>query len=170
MAGLRRVDPNARRGPIYLAVCRLSVTRPGMWLSQRFAWRLDPHLLRLSGGRIGSTGPVASALLETQGARSGRPRRTATLYFHDGEDVIVVASKRGLPEHPSWYHNLRAHPDVRFGGEPYRAEIVRDAADRTRLWGLADRVFPPFAQYRTWAARTGREIPIVRLRREGLSS
>ena len=144
-------------------MCRLSITWPGMWLSQHLAWKLDPYLLKLTGGRLGSTGPVRSALLETRGARSGRPRRNATLYFHDGDRVIIVASKRGWPTHPAWYHNLRRHPDVVFGGMPFRAEVVEEQRERQRLWGLADRVFPPFADYRIWAAQGGREIPIVRL-------
>ncbi len=134
-----------------------------MWLAEKIAWKIDPYVLRLTRGRLGSSGPVASAVLETRGARTGKPRRTATLYFHDGDRVTIVASKRGAPEHPSWYHNIRRHPDVRFGGLPFRAQVVEDEAERQRLWGLADGVFPQFADYREWAARAGRTIPIVQL-------
>jgi deazaflavin-dependent oxidoreductase (nitroreductase family) len=162
-ASLPYVDPHRRHGPLYRAMCRLSITGPGMWLSQHVAWKLDPYLLRLTRGRLGSAGPLPSALLETRGARTGRPRRNATLYFHDGERVIIIASKRGWPTHPAWYHNLRQHPDVVFGGMPFRAEVVHDEGERQRLWGLADQVFPPFADYRAWAAQAGRAIPIVRL-------
>jgi deazaflavin-dependent oxidoreductase (nitroreductase family) len=160
---LRHVDPRKRRGRLYLAVCRSSTTRPGLWFSEKIAWKLDPHLLRLTRGRFGSTGPVTAALLETRGARTGQRRRNATLYFHDGDRVTIIASKRGSPTHPAWYHNLRAHPDVVFGGLPFRAEIVQEEAERRRLWDLADRVFPQFADYRDWAGRAGREIPIVQL-------
>jgi deazaflavin-dependent oxidoreductase (nitroreductase family) len=132
-----------------------------MWLSQRIGWKLDPYLLKLTGGRLSSTGPLACALLETRGVRSGKRRRNATLYFHDGDRVVIVASKRGLPQHPSWFHNLRAHPDVTFGGLPFQAQVVEDETERQRLWNLADRVFPPFAHYRRWAAESGRVIPIV---------
>jgi deazaflavin-dependent oxidoreductase (nitroreductase family) len=134
-----------------------------MWLSQKIAWKLDPVLLRLTGGRIASTGPIASALLETRGARTGRPYRNATLYFHDGDRVTIVASKRGWPTHPAWFHNLSTHPEVVFGGQPFRARVVEDESERERLWRLADQVFPPFADYRGWAGRAGREIPIVQL-------
>jgi deazaflavin-dependent oxidoreductase (nitroreductase family) len=134
-----------------------------MWLSKRVLWKLDPYLLRLTRGRLGSTGVVASALLQTRGAVSGLPRHTATLYFHDGDRVIIVASKLGWPTHPAWYHNLRRYPEVVFGGQPFIAHVVEDEADRTRLWSLADRVFPPFADYRRWAARSGRTIPLVAL-------
>jgi deazaflavin-dependent oxidoreductase (nitroreductase family) len=160
---LPHVDPGRPRGRLYLAVCRFSTTRLGIWLSQNVAWKLDPVLMRLTGGRVRSTGPLASAVLETTGARTGRPRRTATLYFHDGDRVIIIASKRGLPEHPSWYHNIRAHPEVRFGGSPYRATVVQAEDERQRLWALADQVFPPFADYRVWAGQAGRTIPIIEL-------
>jgi deazaflavin-dependent oxidoreductase (nitroreductase family) len=160
---LRYVDPHKRRGRLYLALCRLSATRAGLWLSARLAWRLDPYLLTLTRGRLSCAGPIAAALLETRGARTGRPRRNATLYFHDGERVTIVASKAGLPAHPAWYHNLRGRPDVIYGGLPFRAEVIEDEAERQRLWELADRVFPPFASYRRWAADAGRTIPIVQL-------
>jgi deazaflavin-dependent oxidoreductase (nitroreductase family) len=148
---------------LYLAVARFAATKLGLWASETFAWKLDPHLLKLTGGRLGSTGPVASALLETRGARTGQLRRNATLYFHDGNCVTIIASKRGSSTNPTWYYNLRKHPDVVFGGVPFRAEIVEDEVERQRLWGLADRVFPPFVDYRDWAGQAGRVIPIIRL-------
>lgn len=157
------MDPYRRRGRLYLAVCRFSVTRPGLWIAEKVAWKLDPVLLKLTRGRLSTTGPVAAALLETRGARTGRPRRTATLYFHDGDRVTIVASKQGWPQNPAWYYNLRKNPDVMFAGQPFRAEIVEDEAERERLWELADRVFPQYADYREWAERAGRVIPIVQL-------
>ena len=137
----------------------------GGWLSINFSWKIDPYLLKLTRGRFSTAAPLPAALLETRGARTGRPRRNATLYFHDGERVTIVASKRGAPKHPAWFHNLRAHPEVRFCGIPFRAVVVEDEAERRRLWGLADRVFPDYARYRAEAAKTGREIPIVQLTR-----
>ena len=160
---LRYVDPNRPRGRLYLAICRFSITKPGRWLSEHLAWKLDPHVLRLTGGRLSTGFPVTPGLLETRGARSGQPRRNATLYFNDGDRVTIIASKQGRPENPAWYYNLRRNPDVRFGGLPFRAMIVTDEADRRRLWELADRVFPPFADYRRWTAEAGRVIPIVQL-------
>jgi deazaflavin-dependent oxidoreductase (nitroreductase family) len=162
-SGPRRIDPNRSPGRLYLAVCRFSVTRLGSWLSQKVAWRLDPHLLKLTRGRFSTGWPLTPGLLETRGARTGKPRLTATLYFHDGDRVTIIASKQGRPENPAWYYNLRRHPDVKFGGLPFRAAIVTDEAERRRLWELADRVFPPFADYRRWTAEAGRVIPIVQL-------
>jgi deazaflavin-dependent oxidoreductase (nitroreductase family) len=160
---LRHVDPDERRGRLYLALCRFSATKAGAWLAVNISWKVDPHLLKLTRGRISTVGPLATALLETRGARTGQPRRNATLYFHDGDRVTIIASKRGSPKHPAWYHNLRKQPDVVFGGLPFRAEIMEDEAERQRLWDLADRVFPEYADYREQAGKAGRVIPIIQL-------
>ena len=160
---LPRVDPAAPRGLVYRAYTRLVGTRAMGWFSRLVVWKVDPLLMRLSKGRFGLGLILPTALLETTGARSGLPRRNAVIYFHDGERVTIVASKLGLPQHPGWYHNLRAHPEVRLGGRPFRAEVVDDERERARLWELADGVFPPYAAYRRRAERAGRAIPIVRL-------
>ena len=148
---------------MYRAYARLVGTRAMGSMSRRVVWKLDPVLMRLSGGRLGMGLLLPTALLETRGARTGELRRNAVIYFHDGDRVTIVASKLGLPEHPAWFHNLRAHPDVTLGGEPFRAEVVDDPSDRARLWDLADRVFPAYAAYRERARHAGRTIPIVQL-------
>jgi deazaflavin-dependent oxidoreductase (nitroreductase family) len=163
MAELRHVDPSKPRGPLYRAFAWLTATRPVGWLSRAVVWKIDPLLLKLTRGRIGMGLLLPTALLETRGARTGQPRSNAVIYFHDGERVTIIASKLGLPQHPAWFHNLRAEPDVTFGGQPFRAEIVEDPAERTRLWELADRVFPGYAAYRERARGAGRTIPIVQL-------
>jgi len=148
---------------MYLTVARLSATKGGAWFSVNIAWEVDPYLLKLTRGRFSTAGPLATALLESRGARTGQRRRNATLYFHDRDRVIIIASKRGAPKNPAWYYNLRKHPDVVFGRLPFRAEIVEDEAERQRLWDLADRVFPEYADYRERAGKAGRVIPIVHL-------
>lgn len=160
---VRYVDPRASRGLAYRWFARFSASDFGLWLSRHISWKVDPYLLRLTRGRIGTGMIIPTGLLETRGARSGQLRRNGVIYFHDGEKVTIVASKAGAPDHPAWFHNARANPDVRFGGLPFRAEVVKDDAERARLWGLADQVFPPFADYRELAARSDRTIPILQL-------
>jgi deazaflavin-dependent oxidoreductase (nitroreductase family) len=160
---LRHVDPTRRPGLLSRIYAATASTRLGRFLSIHVAWKLDPHLMRLTGGRLGMGLVLPTALLETRGARTGATRRNAVIYFHDGERVTIVASKMGLPENPAWFHNLRADPDVTFGGRPMRAAVIEDEAERQRLWALADRVFAPYAVYRREAAASGREIPIVQL-------
>jgi deazaflavin-dependent oxidoreductase (nitroreductase family) len=161
---LRHVDPTRPPGRLARAYAAFSNTRLGRFLSIHLVWRLDPLLMRVSGGRLGFDLMIPTALLETRGARTGKPRRTVVIYFHDGERVTIVASKLGLPTHPAWFHNLVAHPEEAiFGGVPVRAAVVSDESERQRLWALADNVFAPYAAYRREAASAGREIPIVQL-------
>lgn len=160
---LAYVDPKRRPGPFNRLFARLANTRLGRFLSIHVLWKFDPLLMRLSGGRIGMALTMPTALLETRGARSGEVRRNVVIYFHDDERVTIVASKLGLPQHPAWFHNLRAHPEVTFGGVPMRATVVAEEAERARLWELADRVFAPYADYRREAAKANRTIPIVQL-------
>ena len=165
---LRYVDPNRRRGWFSRAYAAFSATRLGRLISAKLVWKVDPYLLRATRGRLGMGLVLPTALLETRGARTGRVRRNAVIYFHDGGRLTVIASKAGADRHPAWFHNLRAHPDVKFGGVPMRAEVVSDEAERRRLWALADRVFAPYASYREDAAKANRTIPIVQLTpREG---
>jgi deazaflavin-dependent oxidoreductase (nitroreductase family) len=132
-------------------------------VSAKVAWKLDPYLLRLTRGRLGTGLVLPTALLETRGARTGAARRNAVIYFHDGDRVTIVASKAGAASHPAWFHNLCARPDVTFGGISMRASVVGDEAERERIWALADRVFAPYATYRRDAGKAGRTIPIVQL-------
>jgi deazaflavin-dependent oxidoreductase (nitroreductase family) len=162
-ARLRYVDPDRPRGVFSRAYAALANTRLGRFMSVHLVWKVDPYLMRLTRGRLGMGLVMPTALLETWGARSGAVRRNVVIYFHDGERVTIIASKLGLPEHPAWFHNLRAHPDVAFGGIPMRAAAIEDEAERERLWALADQVFAPYADYRRDAARASREIPIVQL-------
>ncbi len=160
---LRYVDPTWQRSLFTRAYAALAATRLGLFISRRTAWKLDPYLLRATGGRLSLALVIRTAVLETRGAKSGAVRRHAVIYFHDGDRVTIVASNAGSAHHPAWYHNLRAYPDVMLGGMPMRATVVTDEATRQRLWTLADRVFAPFARYRRDAAQANRTIPLVQL-------
>jgi deazaflavin-dependent oxidoreductase (nitroreductase family) len=162
-ARLKHVDPSRPRGPFSRAYAALANTRLGRFLSEHVVWRVDPYLMRATRGRIGLGMVMPTALLETQGARSGVVRRNVVIYFHDGNRVTIVASKLGYAKHPAWFHNLQADPDVKLGGVPMRAIVIGDEAERRRLWALADNVFAPYAAYRRKASRANRTIPIVQL-------
>jgi deazaflavin-dependent oxidoreductase (nitroreductase family) len=162
-AQLKYVDPNRPQGLFNRVYAALANTCLGRFLSVHVVWKLDPFLMRVTGGRIGMGLTMPTALLETRGAKSGAVRRNAVIYFHDGDRVTIVASKLGLPAHPAWFHNLQADPAVTFGGIPMRATVVDGEAERSRIWALADQVFAPYATYRREAAKANRTIPIVQL-------
>jgi len=163
VAILKRVDPTRRRNVFVRGFVAVGTTRPARFVSRHVLWKLDVILLRITGGRWSTTFPIRTAVLETTGAKTGALRRNAVIYFHDGVDVVLVASHAGYPRHPAWYHNLRALPEVTLGGVAMRASVVTDEAERDRLWPLADNVLPAYAKYRRQAADSGRTIPLVKL-------
>jgi deazaflavin-dependent oxidoreductase (nitroreductase family) len=139
-------------------------TKAGRWFGINVSSRIDPFLLRHTGGRLRSVGVLPTALLSSRGAKSGQLREAPVVYFHDDTDVILVASSFGRDKHPAWYHNLVAHPaDVRLNGDPYVAAEVHDPAERERLFTLAIGVYPGYGDYRERTAAIGRRIPVLRL-------
>jgi len=124
---------------------------------------LHQFLYEKTDGRIGaSIGGRPMLLLRTVGRKTGASRTSALLYLSDGDDRIVIASKAGAPNHPGWYHNLVAQPDVEIqvGREriPVRARTA-EGDERTRLWAKVDELNK--GQYAAYQARTERTIPVV---------
>ncbi|TRW78712.1 nitroreductase family deazaflavin-dependent oxidoreductase [Mycolicibacterium sp. 018/SC-01/001] len=159
---LRHVDPHRKRGRSYQRGVRFGRSPLGQFFARHIARRTDPYLFRLTGGRI-NMGPIINAPLVSMGAKSGQRRQTQLTYFHDGSDVILVASNYGKRRHPSWYYNLTAHPECEFGDEPFTAAEVTDPQEHARLFALAEKVYAGYDDYREKTAETGRQIPIMRL-------
>jgi F420H(2)-dependent quinone reductase len=145
---------------------RFAASRAGGWWFVNVAMPIDRRLLPLTRGRVSSALGQPVGLLETVGAKSGARRQTPLLFLGRGDDVVLVASKAGAPRHPAWYHNLRAHPRVRFLAPHRTGEYVARVAEgeeRERLWAEVNDLY---AGYEVYGERTGgREIPVVVLER-----
>ena len=104
-------------------------------------------------------------LLNTTGHQSGKDRTMALIHRADGDRFVVVASKGGAPQHPAWFQNLEADPDVtvqvRDEVIPVHASVAQ-GEERARLWSLMTEVWPDYDTYQT---KTDREIPVVVLQR-----
>lgn len=161
--GPRYIDPHRRRGRVYRVYAGFIGSEPVRRLMPHVFWKLDRYVTAATGQRFGLPLMLPTAILETRGARTGTPRRNLVLYFHDDHDVIVIALNGARPNNPAWYHNLRQHPDVRFAGQPMRASVVGDDAERERLWRIGHAVFAPYTKFRRIAAAAGRTIPVIRL-------
>ena len=135
----------------------------------RAAGRAHGALYKLGAAR--SMLGVPLLILTTRGRRSGRDVETPLMYFEDGSDLYLVASKGGSPTHPAWYLNLLANPEVgvRLGNrsERWLAEPVSDRAERDRLFARAVEAYGGYAGYQE---KTDRLIPVVRLRRAAATS
>jgi F420H(2)-dependent quinone reductase len=128
--------------------------------------RFHPWLYRLRQGRgVDRMRGAPVLLVTTTGRKSGRPHTVAAAYVRDAEDLIVIGSAGGLPQHPAWALNLRDRPraEVQVRGERFRATSEWLAGEeRERAWGKVIQQYPWFADYQR---KVGRTIPVIRLRR-----
>ena len=100
-------------------------------------------------------------VLSTKGAKSGELRETPLVYTRDNQHHVIVASKGGAPQHPGWYRNLLANPEVevQVGTKKVKARArTATGAERAKLWQEALKFWPPYADYQK---KTEREIPVV---------
>src|SRR2546428_7270853 len=103
----------------------------------------------ISRGKVGGNFEGAPLLLINRtGARTRKIRINPVMYLKDGNRYLVFASKGGADTHPDWYHNLKAHPDVKIevGNETIdvRAEEIT-GAERDRLYKKQASPDPRFA-------------------------
>ncbi|QSE90390.1 nitroreductase family deazaflavin-dependent oxidoreductase [Rhodococcus pseudokoreensis] len=99
-------------------------------------------------------------LFTTTGAKSGKKRYVPLMRVEEDGRYAMVASKGGAPGHPSWYFNVKAHPQISVqDGATVRDLTAReiDGAEREHWWELAVAAFPPYAEYQT---KTERRIPV----------
>ncbi|SDB46544.1 nitroreductase family deazaflavin-dependent oxidoreductase [Belnapia rosea] len=120
----------------------------------------EGHLYKISPPGYGDL-TVPALLLTTVGRKSGEKYIFPLFYGKTGDSYIIVASKGGAPEHPGWYRNLVANPEVEIQAGTLktkaRARTVT-GEERARLWEKAVEFWPPYADY---AKKTDREIPVV---------
>ncbi|MCW2566313.1 MAG: hypothetical protein JWN54_410 [Mycobacterium sp.] len=117
-----------------------------------------------SGGTEGTTlRGLPVVLLTTIGAKSGKVRKSPLMRVeHDGR-YAVVASQGGAPKHPTWYHNLVAHPHVRLQDGPVVRELTArelTGDEKAEWWDRAVAAFPDYADYQR---KTDRQIPVFLL-------
>jgi len=130
------------------------------------AWLLETGhrvLLALTGGRYPRTVMgMLTVELHTVGRKSGKPyANLLTSPVHDDTRIVVVASKGGHQDHPDWYKNLVANPDITMTVDgqttPMRARTAT-GAERAELWAQIVKAYRGYAGYQR---NTDREIPVV---------
>ncbi|MEY9926265.1 deazaflavin-dependent oxidoreductase (nitroreductase family) [Catenulispora sp. GP43] len=99
-------------------------------------------------------------ILTTTGAKTGKTRKTPLMRIeHDGS-YAVVASMGGAPQHPVWYHNIVAHPEVELqDGATKKQYLAHEAAgeEKAQWWARATAAWPDYDTYQT---KTDRQIPL----------
>ena len=117
-----------------------------------------------TGGREGNTLPNRTepvVVFTTRGAKSGKLRKNPLMKVeHDGV-YAMVASVGGGPKHPTWYHNLKAHPDqvTVQDGETVIDGVAREieGEEYAQWWERAVAAYRDYADYQE---RTDRKIPL----------
>jgi deazaflavin-dependent oxidoreductase (nitroreductase family) len=154
------IDP--RSSVAHRIVARVATSPTGISVLRNVGPRVDPALVRFSGGRLSCVSPFPTLLMSHIGAKSGISRTTAVVYFTDAGRVILIASNLGSSQHPAWYHNVRANPEVVLFGRGFsgrfRAEEITGRA-RDDLFQRAKDADSPYGWYER--AATPRRIPVV---------
>jgi deazaflavin-dependent oxidoreductase (nitroreductase family) len=100
--------------------------------------------------------------LHTIGRKSGQRRSTMlTAPIIETGRVVVVASKGGHSDHPDWYKNLSANPDVEVtvnGATTRMRARTASPEEKAELWPRITSVYKGYAGYQR---NTARDIPVV---------
>lgn len=128
------------------------------WMSKANTW-----IYRKTDGKIGGKflqgAPVA--LLTTTGRKTGEKRVHPLLFWRDGNRIVLIASKAGATNHPMWYLNLKANPNVTVQIKDEVLNLTaRDATgeERAHYWPKMASMYTSFDDYQSW---TDRVIPVV---------
>lgn len=134
------------------------IPSPSDWVAEQV------ELYESSGGTDGLTlrdTGLPVIVVTHRGRKTGAIRKTPLMRVADGDSFVLVASKGGAPEHPVWFHNLTADPNVQIQDETnvysMRVREVPEGAERSRLWELAVAAYPPYQEYQE---KTDRLIPV----------
>ncbi len=127
---------------------------------------LHAKIYKGSGGKVaGAMKGVEIVVITTTGRTSGKKRdRPVMKVTHDGH-AHVIASNNGGDEHPSWFLNLSANPEIHVqdGADGYDATaVILTGKERDAVYESAKGQMDNFIGYEEKADRV---IPVVRLQR-----
>ena len=143
------------------------MTLHGEYVPSKAQWVRDQvATFEATGGAEANTLRESDDLIvvvTSRGAKSGNLRKNPVMRVERDGIYVAIASKGGADDHPEWYHNFIAHPEVDLQDGPvlksYRAEVVH-GEERADLWQLAVDTWPTYASYQK---KTDREIPVFKL-------
>ncbi|MBK5227770.1 MAG: nitroreductase family deazaflavin-dependent oxidoreductase [Actinobacteria bacterium] len=100
--------------------------------------------------------------LTTIGRKTGQERSVILGYFEDGPNLVLLAMNGWGEGHPSWWLNLKSHPDAvaRLRGQPARPvrAFPVTGEERDRLWQRWAAVDPRLDGY---AGLRSTETPVI---------
>ncbi len=109
----------------------------------------------------GSRDPIV--VITSRGAKSGNLRKNPVMRVERDGIYVAIASYGGRDDHPEWYYNFVAYPEVELQDGPvrktYRVDLV-EGDERADLWQLAVDTWSTYGKYQE---KTDRQIPVFRL-------
>ena len=165
MSSIPPVDPTKPPSFFERAMHRAGMTGAGRWFGIEVGSRVDPWLMRATGGRVATTAFFPLVLMTVRGRKTGEPRTVPLVYFTQGDEIILTASSFGRERNPAWYYNAVANPEVELRakgkGGPY---LVRETEgeERDRLFELSKELYGGYGLYEQRASH--RRIPVLALR------
>ena len=99
-------------------------------------------------------------VITSVGAKSGNLRKNPVMRVERDGTYVAIASKGGADDHPEWFHNLVAHPEVELQDGPVRRGYVAreiTGEEKAAWWERAVAAYPDYADYQK---KTDRVIPV----------
>ena len=100
-------------------------------------------------------------IVTMRGHSTGKVRKIALMRVEHEGAYALVASYGGSPDHPAWYANLVADPNVEIqdGPAPHDYRVREVTGDERAEWW--DRAVAVFVNYADYQAKTERVIPVL---------
>jgi deazaflavin-dependent oxidoreductase (nitroreductase family) len=110
---------------------------------------------------VGGPARAPNLILTVTGRRSGKPHMMGLIYGECDGGYVIIGSKGGAPDHPAWYLNLLANPEVQvqIRERKFNARArVATGDERAGLWTMMSERYGGYADVQN---KTDREFPVV---------
>lgn len=112
-------------------------------------------------GVLRRMGKTQQVLLTTTGRKSGRPHTVPLGAVPEGDGWVVIGSAGGSDNHPQWWLNMVANPQVTLQVNDEvikgRMQEISDPAEYQRVW---NKVVENGKGYANYPKKTSRKIPL----------
>ena len=126
--------------------------------------REQVELYESSGGTEGFTlrdTGLPCIIVTHVGNKTGAMRKIPLMRVKVESSYVLIGSKGGSFENPSWVYNLRKYPavEIRDKTETFKMRVreVTSNQERARMWNAGVKAYPSYNDYQ---AKTSRKIPV----------
>jgi deazaflavin-dependent oxidoreductase (nitroreductase family) len=109
---------------------------------------------RENGGVV--QGGRSLLILHSTGVKSGKEYLSPLMCLPEGDGYMIIASAGGQPEHPAWYHHLKAKPQTVIEVGPETLTVAAretTGEEHDALYARMVESYPFFAEYQQKAER-----------------